>query len=223
MGICADDIRPMANRLKELRDGRGWSQDEAADALGMSRSGYVKWERGERGLSDEARTKIARLYGVSKAAVEGDEPLPPEPPVNFRSPPQFLGERNLPVFSAVEGGPGVMVVSTDPIEFVPRPWYLGEVRDGYAVLVVGESMSPAYEPGDMAIVNPKLPIVRGRTYIFASEGNGEFKGTIKRLVGQTADYWEVEQHNPPSPAQKRFKLAKAEWPKALRVVGRYEG
>lgn len=84
-------------------------------------------------------------------------------------------------------------------------------------------MSPAYEPGDMAIVNPKLPIVRGRTYIFASEGNGEFKGTIKRLVGQTADYWEVEQHNPPSPAQKRFKLAKAEWPKALRVVGRYEG
>lgn len=219
----ADDAR-MNKRLKDLREARGWSQQEAADALGMSHSGYVKWERGDRGLSDKARSKIARVYGVSKASLEDDSAPPaPEPPANYRPPPQFLGERTLPVFSAVEGGPGFMVVSTDAIEFVSRPWYLGEVREGYAVLVVGESMSPAYEPGDMAIVNPKLPIVRGRTYIFAAEGDGEFKATIKRLVGHTADYWEVEQHNPPTPEQKRFKLPKAQWPRALRVVGRYEG
>ena len=66
------------------------------------------------------------------------------------------------MFSAAEGGPGDMVVSTDPIQYVQRPWFLEHIRDGYAVIVTGESMSPVYEPGDMVLVNPKLAPMKGK-------------------------------------------------------------
>ena len=130
----------------------------------------------------------------------------------------FLGERDFPVYSAVEGGPGEMVVSTDPIDRVPRPWVMNEVRDGYAVLVVGESMEPAFEPGDMAIINPRLPHVRNKDYIFVQgdDDNGEFRATIKRLVRHDANVWVVCQFNEP----REFTLEKRLWPRALRVMGK---
>jgi len=142
----------------------------------------------------------------------------------YSPPPRFLGERDLPVYAAAEGGPGQLVVSTDPIELVPRPWYLGEVRDGYAVVVSGESMSPAFEPGDMAIVNPRLPPMKNRHHIIVSnDDDGEFRATIKKLTGWSSDEWMLEQYNPPAGQEKLFKLNRREWPKALRVVGKYEG
>lgn len=134
--------------------------------------------------------------------------------------PLSFGPTDLPVYAAVEGGPGELVVSTEAIDFVARPWYLGHVRDGYGVYVVGESMSPAYMPGDMAIVNPRAPQLLHKTYIFCAEpDDGTFTATIKKLVGQSPTHWKVEQHNPP----RVFELAKADWPKAVRVVGKYEG
>lgn len=136
--------------------------------------------------------------------------------------PNFLGERDLKVFAAAEGGPGEMVVSTDPIELVPRPWYLGEVKEGFAVVVVGESMEPVFRPNEMAIVNPRLPYLRDEDHIFTSgRDNGEFRATIKRLVKVTATHWIVEQFNPPPGQGKQLRLAREEWPEALRVVGRY--
>jgi phage repressor protein C with HTH and peptisase S24 domain len=137
-----------------------------------------------------------------------------------RPPPEFLGALDLPVYAAAEGGPGEMVVSTDAIDFVPRPWFLKQVKDGYAVLVIGDSMEPAFEAGQMALVNPRLPALRGKDAIFvANEQHGEFRATIKRLVQSTAEDWHVRQFNPP----KEFKLSKQEWPKALRVVGKFDG
>lgn len=138
--------------------------------------------------------------------------------------PQFFGERDLKVFAAVEGGPGVMVVSTDPIETVPRPWYMKDVRDGYAVLVVGESMVPAFKPGDMAIVNPRLPALRGQDVILiGGEHEGEFRASIKHLEGSDAKVWRLRQYNPPRGEKGELAWPKKDWPKALRVVGKYYG
>ena len=142
----------------------------------------------------------------------------------FRPPPDIFGERDLPVYAAAEGGPGEMVINTDPIEIVPRPWYMKEVKDGFAILIVGESMIPAYEPGDMAIVNPRLPPMRNKHAVFVTgehggRNGGEFKATIKRLIKWDARQWQVEQYNEP----KGFTLERRDWPEALRVVGKYEG
>jgi hypothetical protein len=144
--------------------------------------------------------------------------------VAYRAPPLLLGSRDLKVFAAVEGGSGTMVVSTEPIEVVPRPWYLREVKDGFGVLVVGESMVPAYEPGDIAIVNPRLPPMRGKDVILISgEQAGEFTATIKRLEKWTATHWHLRQFNPSDGQKETFTLSKVDWPKVYRVVGKYAG
>ena len=146
------------------------------------------------------------------------------PPLQYRPPPEILGPRDLPVFSAVEGGPGEMVVHTDPIEWVQRPWFLREVKEGYAVVVTGESMVPVYEPGDIVIINPRLPAVPNKNAIFVGgEEHGEFVATVKRLTRSTTKEWHVRQHNPPEGAKADFALSKSDWPKALRIVGKYEG
>lgn len=211
----------MANALKTLREKRNWTHDEAAERMGVSRGHFIKLERGERNLNARTIDLAAKAFGVASTVILGEAELPASTlPTNFTPPPEFLGARDLPVYAAVEGGPGQMVVSTDPIELVPRPWYLRNVKDGYAVLVVGDSMDPAFEAGDMAVVNPRLAPLRGTDVILvAHEDEGAFTATIKRLLSWSAKDWHLRQFNP----RKDYTLPKREWPKALRVVGKYYG
>lgn len=195
----------------------GNRQKALAAVVGVEQSTVSRWIN--KGVVPDPRqeAKIREILG------DESSPLLPIPVVseNGGTPRQApFGSNDLPVYAAVEGGPGELVISTEPIEYVARPWYLGQVKDGFGVIVVGESMSPAYNPGEMAIVHPKLPALAGKTHIFTQETiDGSFVGTIKKLVGQTATDWKVEQYNP----QRTFTLSKAEWPKAVRVVGKYEG
>lgn len=204
----------MANALKRLRTERGWTHDQIADRMGLSRGGYLKLERGERKLNEHTINLAAKAFGVPRSIIMGDEiSLPP---------PSSAPE--LPVYTAVEAGAGTMVISTDPIDTVPRPWYVKNIRDAYAVLVVGDSMHPVLEAGDLAIVNPRLPPMRQKDMVFVSgEKLGEFTATIKRLIRWTDREWIVCQFNPPPGQKHEFVLSRAQWPKALRVVGKYYG
>lgn len=54
------------NILKALREAEGLTQEEAAEAFGLSKSGYVKIEGGERKLSSERMEKAAEVFGKDK-------------------------------------------------------------------------------------------------------------------------------------------------------------
>ncbi len=62
----------MANNLRALRDGRGWTQCEAAAALGTTRNQYVKLEGGSRRLSDKWIKLASEAYGVDPGDVVTD-------------------------------------------------------------------------------------------------------------------------------------------------------
>jgi transcriptional regulator with XRE-family HTH domain len=62
----------MANNLRALRDGRGWSQEEAAAALGTTRNQYVKLERGDRRLTDKWIDRAANAYGIDSGEIVRD-------------------------------------------------------------------------------------------------------------------------------------------------------
>ena len=62
----------MANNLRALRDGRGWSQEEAAAALGTTRTQYVKLENGSRRLSDKWIERAADAYGIDPGEIVSD-------------------------------------------------------------------------------------------------------------------------------------------------------
>ena len=55
----------IANRLQKLRKENGYSQEELADKLGISRQAVSKWERAESSPDTDNLIVLARLYNIS--------------------------------------------------------------------------------------------------------------------------------------------------------------
>jgi len=55
----------IANKLVELRKKNGYSQEELAQKLGLSRQAVSKWERAESSPDTDNLVVLARLYNVS--------------------------------------------------------------------------------------------------------------------------------------------------------------
>ncbi|MHC1549424.1 S24 family peptidase [Phyllobacterium sp. K27] len=131
---------------------------------------------------------------------------------------QLVGERNFPVYAAAMGGDGHAIITFDAIEYVKRPSILENVKDAYGVYIVGDSMDPVYEPGDMALIHPHLPPARGKDVVlFHVPPAQEAECIIKRLVGFNDQDWKLKQYNP----AKEFSEPRASWPYCHRVVGKY--
>lgn len=68
-----------------LRNVNGYSQEEVAEKIGISRQAYAKWEKGETIPDIERCQKLAELYGVTIDSLinssdkVGTTKLPPEP------------------------------------------------------------------------------------------------------------------------------------------------
>lgn len=55
----------IANRLQQLRKEKGYSQEELAKELGLSRQAVSKWERAESSPDTDNLICLAKLYGMS--------------------------------------------------------------------------------------------------------------------------------------------------------------
>ena len=201
---------------------------------------YRAHENGLRGLSATAARRYGAALGVNWAWLitgEGSTAGPPSEAdaseatataelierhhqeVDLASlRPPAVGPKDLPVYGSAEGGPGGMIVDATPIDWVARAEPLLNVRDGFAVYVVGESMEPAYRQGDMILVHPTRPPYRGADVLLTRRlEDGTLAAMIKELVRWTAEVWVVRQHNP----AREFELDRADWQQVQVVEGRY--
>lgn len=64
----------LARRMRELRQEKGWSQEELADACGLHRTYIGDIERCERNVSIDNIEKIAKALGISIPELFGAEP-----------------------------------------------------------------------------------------------------------------------------------------------------
>ncbi len=55
----------MYPRLRDLREDKDLTQKQLAAILGMSQTGYSKYETGENDISTQALSRLADFYGVS--------------------------------------------------------------------------------------------------------------------------------------------------------------
>ncbi len=55
----------MYKRIRDLREDKDLNQTEVAKMLGMSQTGYSKYETGENDIPTEILIKLARFYNVS--------------------------------------------------------------------------------------------------------------------------------------------------------------
>ncbi len=59
----------MGNNLKIIRNRLGWTLDKAAEEMGVSRSQYIKLERGERRLTSDYIEQAATAFSVSHSEI----------------------------------------------------------------------------------------------------------------------------------------------------------
>ena len=66
----------MHSRLRSLREDRDLNQTQIAKMLGMSQTGYSKYETGENDIPTAVLIKLARFYGTSIDYLLGETDIP---------------------------------------------------------------------------------------------------------------------------------------------------
>lgn len=230
-------------RLRVARHESRVTQDQLGTALGVSKQAVSNWERGIDEPDIEKIRQMASIMGVSTDFLLGIEGVSSADLATVRPDLQtkggaksgrldafkpeitpgsdLVGNRDFPIYGAAQGGAaGHLIINFDPIQHVRRPAILEGVRGAYGIRVDGESMVPAFRPGDIALVHPHmLPEHDTDVVLFDHDPKtGDAEALIKHLTGFTDKQWKLEQYNP----AKKFSEHRADWPICHRVVGRYD-
>ncbi len=193
-------------------------------------------------LGEYPRARLAALLDVPEDALRGRSAKLPareyaKPPATASVPAPYksgigqnpldsplpiaalLGHADLPVFGTASGGQGgALIMSGEAVDYVVRPAPLLRVKDGYGMIVTGDSMSPQHENGSTALVNPHLPPRSGDTCVFRSHhDDGTVLAIIKKLRRFTDETWFVSQFSP----KKDYQLKRSEWQICHVTVGNY--
>ena len=70
----------MKNRLRDLREDKDLNQTQVATVLGMSQTGYSKYETGENDIPTQVLLRLADFYGVSVDYLLGRDETPAAQP-----------------------------------------------------------------------------------------------------------------------------------------------
>ena len=182
----------MGNNLRKLREERGWTHDEAATAMGVSRGQFIKLERGERRLTENYIRQAAIAFNVPDATVLGDG-------------------RSVPVVGRVSAGGSIDTAwenHAEPLFEIELPFPLGEDAIGFEI--TGESMWPRYDEGDVIVVSrhgEPLEALLGFEAVVRTGDSDESGGRyFKRVIrAGTPGLFDLESYNaPPMRAQKVF-------------------
>ncbi|MGN6548476.1 MAG: S24 family peptidase [Pararhizobium sp.] len=211
------------HRLQKARAGAGFgSPSDAARAFPreLNRNTLISHENGNRAISRDAAEKYGRLFGVSPGWIlyGDDAALRDSFTPDIIPGSELVSNQTMPVYPAAMGGEGHIIVSFDEVDRVKRPMELENVKGGYGLLIVGDSMVPAYRPGDMALVHPHKPPARDTDVIlYHVPPDNEAEAIVKRLIGFNDREWTLEQYNP----YREFREFRKEWQVCHRVVGKY--
>jgi len=197
------------------------SQQALADLLSkegkeVTRGAVGNWETGKE-IGLESLVAISRLAGVRVewlASNDGSMRAEPVDSPQIKSEFPFVSEPSnaiitggaiekgikIPLFgSAVGGEDGQFILNGNRLDDVFAPRSLSGIGEAYAVQVAGDSMSPRWDDGDTAYVNPKRRVVKG-DYVVAQihiDESSPPHAFLKRLIKRTEKELVLEQFNPP--------------------------
>lgn len=93
---------------------------------------------------------------------------------------------------------------SEVLDHVARPQSIANDKQAYALTVIGDSMSPKYDPGTRIIVSPKAPVSINDYVVVqlkGADGEDQFEERVtlvlvKRLVRRSGSFIELRQFNP---------------------------
>lgn len=222
--------------LKRLRERTGLSVREVAAAIGKPHTTYSHYESSAYkkpflpGELVEALIPVFEARGVAPRelralagpmetaeAESSTSTAPPKGEIDMsRRVPIELGARDLPVYGSIKGGfEGEVVDVQHPVDWTFRPPALVGVDGAFALYVIGDSMEPRYEHGEMVLVHPGRPVRRGN-YVAVEFRNQS--ATVKRFLRLNDHFLELEQLNPP----KTLRFPRSDIARVLRIIGTIE-
>lgn len=240
--VAMEKLDTLGARLRYARNAKNFSQDEVAAQFGIKRNNVSTWESDTTRPDIDRIPVLAAMYETTEAWLlhgQGEAPTriedskqgrksrkpagidtSPHPVVPLVPGNQLLGTGKMPLYTGAMGGDGHVIITFDAIDYVKRPAELENVKGGYGLLIVGESMIPAFWPGDMALVNPHLPPARQKNVILyhTPPHGGDVEAIVKQLNSWNERHWYLQQYNPP----REFAEFRHEWPVCHRVVGKYD-
>jgi phage repressor protein C with HTH and peptisase S24 domain len=239
-----DDVaNPQAERLMRLLEAHGLTLNAAAKLAGISES-TLRAFRDTPGRSLSLRIADAIGHALARrtnrpvhmpdiTGLEQHGAVYYHPPgdtqaaassvdVSRIAPQETLvsAKADLPVYASAQAGPTGMTLCYEPIEWVKTPAPLLNVKGGFGVYVVNDSMEPKYRQGDMILVHPgKQPRRGDYVLVVLVNGQGEHAAMVKRLVAIDHLSVRLEQLNPKEPVDLERSKVQA----VFKVVGSYEG
>ncbi|WP_245297303.1 XRE family transcriptional regulator [Rhizobium oryziradicis] len=183
--ICHMD-KQHPNRLKALREERGQTIEQLAEATGLSTSYVSRLEKGERNLSVKNMNLFAHALDVA--------------PQEILLPRKETRENSVMVMGRI--GAGAEIVP-DEEQIPPEGLYEVETPfpipdDALAFEVNGDSMWPRYDDGDIVICWAQSVIPDSVVGWEAAVKTGDGRRYLKRIrKGADAGTYDLESHNAP--------------------------
>lgn len=206
-------MNKVGNYIRQLRNEKGLTQEQLGDLIGVQKAAVQKWENGSvQNLKRATIMKLAEIFGVSPVSfVKDDEDDQTSEESNISAIIEN-GIYRVPVFESVSAGFGAYS-SNDIIDHIPVVIRnRSDVDDTIAIKVVGDSMYPKIEDGDIIIVRRQTSIDSGDIGVVLLDGD---EGLVKKIV-YGEDWIELVSINPEYQT-KRFEGAEV---MRLRVVGK---
>jgi len=189
-------METLGTRLKNLRKSKKLTQQQVADAIGVSKTSVIYWEKDENLPKHDSLMALAQILGVTSDYLlcgKGSDSLDK----NITAPFPIAG-RLVPVISWIQASiwttADSVLMGTEFREWLPPNPKCG--KNGYGLIVVGESMSPDFRPSDKIYVNPDFQISdlkTGDLVIVACDG--ETEATFKKLIVESNGMY-LEPLNP---------------------------
>lgn len=220
----------LQNELKRRREELGMSQRDLSLRAGLNDSAVKKIESGSvRNPRSDSLLKIASALGCTLADLLGTEQETPAPgPEAFSQPPVAATPaprvpdygptevqpervvsipaisqmpRDVPVYGVAVGGDDAdFEFNGQIVDYVRRPPGLIGVEGAFGIYVIGTSMDPRYEEGDLVYVHPGRPARPGDDVIIEMYDGHEGRSGhcyVKRLLKKAGGAYICRQYNPP--------------------------
>lgn len=141
--------------IKQLRSERGLTQQDVADAVGVSKVAVGQWESGKSIPRRENLEALSKCYGISVAELYGEEPIRASQPYpsGARRPVGRSGMVPMRRLGKTHAGDAIEeLVDEGEVEV---PAHVAEMHpNGFVLSVEGDCMDRAYPDGCVVLVDP---------------------------------------------------------------------
>ena len=166
-----------AERLKQARKLKRYSQAEISQLLGVTQQAVGKWETGRSTPDPQTIARLAEILGTTADVLLGLQQDAENSPVVGRNAFSRYTQCEIPVIGTVRAGYGALAFEED---YGKEYASVKDPQNYFYLVVKGDSMEPRISDGDLALVHRQNTLDNGDLGVLVYGADGE--GTLKKYI-----------------------------------------